>query len=162
LQSGEQIQVKAYKSDGTCYRWWSATIEATEDDMIITVAPVGKRVEDRRGGWISEVAIRTFYWRDRLYSLLEVYTPSGQLGEIYVNINSLVQVAPGQLAYIDYELDVVLQPPGVARIVDQDEFAEAVIQYGYSDEFQQICYQAAHQAVNLAHGWVARGMPIFA
>ncbi len=158
MQIGDQIQVKAYKSDGTCYRWWRATVEAIEEDVIMTIAPAGKRVEAINGGWISAGAIRTFYWLYKPYSLLEVYTSDGRLGEIYVNINSLIQIEPGQLSYVDYELDVTLRPPGVARIVDQDEFAEAVGMYGYTAEFQQFCYQAAEEAVQLANQWVAKGM----
>jgi protein associated with RNAse G/E len=163
MQIGDQMQVKAYKSDGTCYRWWQATVEAIEENLIITIAPAGKRVEAIDGGWVSTGAIRTFYWLHKPYSLLEVYTPGGELGdgelnEIYVNINSLVQIEPGQLSYVDYELDVTLRPPDAARIVDQDEFAEAIILYGYTVEFQQFCYQAAEEALHLANGWVAKGM----
>lgn len=151
MRPGEQIQVKAYKADGTCYRWWPATVEAFTDDLIVTISPSGKRVEALDGGWISQVAIRTFYWLAKPYSLLEVYKADGQLAEIYVNINSLVQIEAGQLSYIDYELDVTLQPPLAARIVDEDEFAEAVLKYGYTAEFQTFCYQAAHEAVELAN-----------
>ena len=107
MQAGDAIQVKAYKSDGTCYRWWPATVEAVTADVLITIAPVGKRVEDSKGGWISEVAIRTFYWLNKPYSLLEIYTQQGQLGEIYVNINSLVQIEPGQLSYIRPYTDLI-------------------------------------------------------
>jgi protein associated with RNAse G/E len=161
MQTGDPIQVKAYKSDGTCYRWWPAIVEAMADDVIITISPIGKRVEDIHGSWISEVAIRTFYWLNKPYSLLEVYAPDGTLREIYVNINSLVQIESAQFSYVDYELDVVLQPPNAAFIVDQDEFAEAAIKYGYTDEFQKFCYQAATEAITLANGWVAKGMPNF-
>ena len=159
MQIGEQLQVKAYKADGTCYRWWPATIEIVTEDLIVTSAPIGKRVEGIGGGWVSDTAIRTFYWLAKPYSLLEVYQADGQLAEIYVNINSLVEIKPGQLSYIDYELDVTLQPPLAARIVDEDEFAEAVIKYGYTAEFQAFCYQAAHEAVEVANSWRAGGMP---
>ncbi|CAN5539915.1 DUF402 domain-containing protein [soil metagenome] len=162
MQAGDQIKVKAYKSDGVCYRKWPATIEAVTDSLIITIAPIGKWVEDMGGGWVSTVAVRTFYWLDKPYSLVEVYEADGTLAEIYVNINSLVQLEQTDFSYIDYELDVVLRSPNVATIVDQDEFAEAVIEYGYTDEFQIFCYQAANEAVQLATNWVAQGMPDFA
>ncbi len=161
MRPGDHLQIKAYKADGTCYRWWPATIETVTTDLIVTIAPIGKRVEGIGGGWVSDMAIRTFYWFAKPYSLLEIYQADGQLAEIYVNINSLVQTAPGQLSYIDYELDVTLQPPLAARIVDQDEFAEAVIEYGYSADFQAFCYQAAHEAVEVANNWRASGMPLF-
>lgn len=161
MQAGDSIAVKAYKSDGACYRTWPAIIETMADDLIVTISPIGKWVEDSRGGWISKVAVRTYYWLNKPYSLLEVYAADGTLEEIYVNINSLVQIEPTHFSYIDYELDVVLRPPTAATIVDQDEFAEAVLEYHYTDEFQTFCYQAAHEAVQLATNWVAQGMPDF-
>lgn len=56
----------------------------------MVVTPVGHRVEDVRGGWASGHAIRTFYWPDRWYSLLEVYAPDGRLEEAMGVANSWV------------------------------------------------------------------------
>ncbi len=156
---GATLQIRAYKSDGTCYRWWQATLKAVELGRIIVVSPVGQRVEGVGGGWTSEHVIRAYYWLDRWYSLLEVYTPAGQLVEIYVNIGSPVEIAGLEMRFTDYELDVSLEPPQAARIVDEDEFQEAVTRYGYSPAFQQACYAAAHEALAVANGWVARGRP---
>ena len=36
---GDRIQVRAYKSDGTCYRWWYATVEAVETDRVVVINP---------------------------------------------------------------------------------------------------------------------------
>jgi protein associated with RNAse G/E len=88
MQIGDRAKVEACKSDGICYRWWCATVEVVEGDRVVLFAPVGHRVEDIAGAWTSENAIRTFYWLDNWYSLLEVYTPGGRLVEIFVNINS--------------------------------------------------------------------------
>ena len=159
MQIGERVQVRAYKPDGTCYRWWCATVEAVETDQVVVVTPVGHRVEDIRGAWASEHAIRTYYWANKPYSLLEVYAPNGTLVEIYVNISSPVEIGDMQLSFTDYELDVSRKPPEEARIVDEDEFSEAVTKYGCSEEFQEACYQTAREAIGLANGWIAKGMP---
>jgi protein associated with RNAse G/E len=159
MEIGERVQVDAYKLDGTRYRWWHATVEAAGADKIVLVAPVGHRVEDAGGGWASEHAIRAFYWPDRWYSLLEVYAPDGTLQEIYVNIASPVRVEDGRIWFVDYELDVSREPPHEARIVDEEEFLEAVTRYEASQAFQQACYQAAREAMEVANLWVAGGMP---
>ena len=159
MQPGDQIQVKAYKADGTCYRWWPATVETVTEDLIVTIAPIGKRVEGIGGGWVSDTAVRIFYWLAKPYSLLEIYQADGQLVEIYVNINSLVQIEPGQLSYIDHELDVTLQPPLAARIVDEDEFAEATARYDYPAEFCEYCWQTARELVSIVDNWQAAGAP---
>ncbi|MGD2177544.1 MAG: DUF402 domain-containing protein [Anaerolineae bacterium] len=156
---GERVQVRAYKPDGTCYRWWHATVELVEPHKVVLVAPVGHRVEDMGGGWTSEHAIRAFYWLNRWYSLLEVYAPDGTLEEIYVNIASPAKIEDGRIWFVDCELDVSREPPHEARIVDEEEFREAVSRYGGSQEFQQACYRVAGEAVEVANHWVARGMP---
>jgi protein associated with RNAse G/E len=159
MSVGDRVEVRAHKADGTCYRWWRATVEAMEGDRIVLVAPAGHRVEDARGAWIAEHAIRATYWLDRWYSLLEVYGPDGGLVEIYVNIASPVEIEDSGLMFTDYELDVSRRPPQEARIVDEEEFLEAASRYGYSKDFQQACYLAAREAVAVADRWVAKGMP---
>jgi protein associated with RNAse G/E len=159
MKPGDRVQVKAYKSDGTCYRWWTATVEAVEADTFVLVTPPGHWIDGTDGGLTSENALRVHYWPGKWYCLLEAYTPGGELAEIYVNINSPVEIQDSQLRFTDYELDVSRIPPHEARLEDEDEFLEAAVEYGYSEEFQQACYRVAREALNLANHWVARGMP---
>jgi protein associated with RNAse G/E len=161
MRVGDRVRVRAYKSDGTCYRWWTGTVEAVERDHVVVVTPVGHWVEDIGGGWASKWAIRGIYWFEREYSLLEVYAPDGRLHEVYVNIGSPVEIEEGELRFTDYELDVSRMPPHGARIEDEDEFREAAARYGYSEAFQEACYEVAREAVGLANGWVGQGMPVF-
>jgi protein associated with RNAse G/E len=161
MQIGERVLVRAYKLDGTCYRWRYATVETVETDKVVVVTPAGHRVEAIGGGWASQYAIRAYYWPDKWYSVLEVYVPEGRLAEVYVNINSPVEIEDSQIRFTDYELDVTRKPPHEARIVDEDEFLEAAARYGYSQEFQQTCYQVAREAMGVANRWVAKGMPTF-
>ena len=159
LQVGSPVQMRAYKSDGTCYRWWTATVEFVEPGLVVTTTPAGHRLHTPDGDWTSRWAVRSYYWPDRWYSVLEVYQSDGALAEIYVNINSPVEIGDAQLCYTDYELDVSRELPGPARIVDEDEFQEAALKYGYSAEFQQQVYQIGQEALEIANSWVAKGMP---
>lgn len=88
-----------------------------------------------------------------------MYAPDGTLHEIYVNIASPVRIEESRIWFVDYELDVSREPPHEARIVDEEEFLEALSRYGASQEFQQACYRAARQAMEVAGRWVAHGMP---
>lgn len=161
MQIGDRVQVKAYKSDGTCYRWWFATVEAASTDKLVLITPYGHRVEDPHGGWNSKYAIRAYYWPQKWYSLLEVYGASGSLEQIYANISSPIVVGEEQIRFTDYELDVSRRLPHVGRIVDEDEFLEAVSKYGYSPEFQEACYQAAREALDVANSWIPGTTPVF-
>jgi len=161
MNAGERIWIRAYKSDGTCYRTWQAVVEAVDPGCITVVTPVGHHVQDAQGGWYSQYAIRGHYWLGEGFSLLEVFSSQGDLVEIYVNIGSPVVIGRTGLRFTDYELDVSRIIPGEARIVDEEEFQQASSKFGYSIEFRENCYQIAQQAVQLATNWIAGGMPDF-
>jgi protein associated with RNAse G/E len=159
MHIGQRVQVEAYHSDGTRYRWWVATVEEVDDERVVVFAPAGHRVTGLDRSWSARHAIRTYFWTGRRYSLLEVYQPDGTLDQVYVNINGLVQVEDGRLTFVDYELDVSYRPPAPPVILDQDEFEEAAASYGYSAEFQAACYRTAREAIRLAETWTPRGLP---
>lgn len=92
--------------------------------------------------------------------LLQVHTPRG-VSEIRANGRSPAQITDSQVRSTYYELDVSRVPPGEAELMDEDEFQEAALEYGYSEEFQQACYQVAREAIDLANRWVGRGMPAY-
>ena len=125
LQVGSKVKVRAYKADGSCYRWWTGTVEAVEREEIVVTTSLGHWVHTPDGGGRSRWAIRATYWSDRWYSVLELYLPDDPehpqawaLVEIYVNINSPVEIQDGALSFTDHELDVSRELPGQARIVD--------------------------------------------
>jgi protein associated with RNAse G/E len=89
---------------------------------------------------------------------MEVYDPAGLLEQIYVNVASVPVLKNNTLEFADYELDVSLLTGQPARVVAEDEFAAAIISYGYSPEFQAHCRQVAAAALQLAQNWTAKGL----
>jgi protein associated with RNAse G/E len=161
MQPGDTLTVKVYKADGQCYRSWQCTIEEISENHLITISPPGELVEDIRGNWVGKHALRTYYWFDKPYNLIEVFGPNGEFYEIYINVASRPAWKDGGLMFYDYELDVSLVPPHAARIQDEDEFAEAAQKFGYTQAFQQEAYEIAHQAVRLANTWEVGPAPVF-
>ena len=49
MKPGYKIQVLAFKTDGTVYRSWQATIESVTTDSIVTIAPAGSSVFNIKG-----------------------------------------------------------------------------------------------------------------
>ncbi len=162
MKIGDEIQGCARKTDGTIYRSWHATIESLDADMIVTIAPAGS-VVNQKDGRQSVIAhhLRSYYWHAKFYNLLEVFEPDGKLVELYINIASPPTFENDILSFKDHELDVVVNFPGKARIIDEDEFLEAVETYQYTKEFQEQMYAAAREALELADNWVARPSPQF-
>lgn len=157
MQPGESVTVRALHADGTCYRWWNATVERSDSASIVTVASAGRRIANIGGDWVSQNHIRAFYWLDQSYNLLEIYRPDGVLAEVYVHIASPAVLDGKMLTYTDYELDVVRLSGEMPQLVDEDDFAEAVIAYGYTAEFQRACYDTARDALEIVEHWQAGG-----
>ncbi len=162
MNVGERIHVRACKTDGTVYRSWQATIESVDADSIVTIAPAGSSVFNIKG---EDYPIlhhyRAYYWFDKFYNLLEIFEPSGELIHIYLNIAAPPEFENGGMSFKDHELDVSKVLPNPAELVDEDEFAEAIVKYQYSQEFQEKMYAVAREALELAERWNARPCPLF-
>lgn len=162
LRAGDVIPVQARKADETVYRSWKAMVESVTDDLLVTIAPAGSSVFNIKG---EDHPIlnhyRAYYWTKKYYNLLEIFDPNGTLVQIYVNIAAPPEFKNGILSFKDHELDVSKRLPEAALLVDEDEFAEAVIKYGYSKEFQEKMYATARIALELAENWQAKPCPIF-
>lgn len=162
MKTGDEIQACARKTDGTVYRSWQTMIESMDADLIVTISPAGS-VVNQKDGRQSKVAhhLRSYYWHAKFYNLIELFEPDGKLVELYINIAAPPTFEDNILSFKDHELDVVINFPGEARIIDEDEFLEAVETYHYTKEFQEQMYAAAREAVELANHWVARPAPQF-
>lgn len=156
MQKGETIWVRAFKHDGHCYRWWSTTVESADGKCIVTRCAPGRVVYQPEKNWRGQFHVRTYYWFDRPYIVLELYREDNTLVELYAHVNSLPRWVDGELHYKDYELDAVLEPGEEPRVIDQDEFEEAARLYGYTQEFQRDCYRHAQEAAELLRDWYAR------
>lgn len=162
LKIGDVIHVHACKADGTTYRSRNAIIEFVSPELIITVGQAGSPVFNA-GGRVFHIEhhLRAYYWFDRYHNLIEVFEPGGNLLEIYINVASPPEWTDGILKFKDHELDISKYPPKPAEIVDEEEFAEAVLKYQYSLEFQEKMYAVAREALDLAENWKAKPCPTF-
>ncbi|MDO9300083.1 MAG: DUF402 domain-containing protein [Anaerolineales bacterium] len=162
MRPGDAIHVRACKADGSVYRSWHTTIETMDADSIITISPADSMMEDKKRGCVQiGHTLRSYYWHDRFYNLIEVFDTQGNLVEIYINIASPPEFENGVMSFKDHELDVVKNFSNEARIIDEDEFLEAVGTYKYTKEFQEKMYAAANEALELANHWQAKPVPHF-
>lgn len=163
MKPGDIIWVRLFKSDGSAYRWWQTRVESVTAECLITYTPAGNKVfhnpdHYRNPIYITKHDMRTFYWPSRRHDLLEVYSPDGSLYEYYVNITSPVEIVDDEVRFIDHELDVQMYAGQAPQILDQDEFAEAAVLYGYSDAFVRECYVLAEEVIGLLAAWQPLGM----
>ncbi|WP_374688504.1 DUF402 domain-containing protein [Promineifilum sp.] len=163
MKPGDDIWLRVYKSDGSPYRWWQARVEAVHADCIITYAAPGIPVYHNPDRFAEPIHyrrwyIRAYYWPGRRHNLLEIYNPDGQLYELYSDIISPIELNDGEIRFIDHELDVFQLPGQTPQIVDQDEFAEAAEQYGYTEQFMRESYDLANELLEVMANWKPLGL----
>jgi len=157
-----KIKVEALKADGYCYRNWIGDLLLTTSEGCVVDTPPGTEIYLRKElGWIQKYPIRTFFLKEHHLNLMEVSTSAGDPLEIYINIASPMQMDFGLLSYIDYELDVVhdLREAKEPEIIDEDEFEEAKLKYGYSTELINTCIKASQSALSLTKNWIFQDDP---
>ncbi len=163
LAVGDDLHVQVMKEGGRPFRNWTTVIESVEPGRLVTWSAPGQVMRTRIRPlddsdfrvreWRSPWGMRNVYWAGRPYNLLEIYHADGPLEELYVHVAGPPTLGDHHLTWTDYELDVVMHPGGLPKIVDEDEFAAAVLAYGYSPEFQAACYRVAHAAAALLKAW---------
>jgi protein associated with RNAse G/E len=162
MKIGDLIHVRACKADGSVYRSWQTMIESVDENLIVTISPAGHIVQDlARGTFAGKRTLRSYYWFDKFYNLLEIFDEQGNWDGTYVNVASPPTFEAGIMYFQDYELDVLKEMDAEAQILDEDEFLEAVVKYGYTQEFQEKVYATAREAIDVVTHWSAKPVPDF-
>jgi hypothetical protein len=80
------------------------------------------------------------------------YRANGQLiGELF-NIQTPAEFHPGEVRYIDLEIDVVRRPDGAVEIVDEEDLAEAVRVGGITPDLAATARSVAHDLAQVLIG----------
>lgn len=159
VRVGERVRVTGLHADGQPYRWWNVIVQEVTDARLVVCRPLGEPVHDRGRLRTPETTWQHVLWADRYYLLTESYTASGEPRRLDLDIASPPRWTDAGIAYTDHELDVLKEPGGPTRVEDEDEFAEAIVQYGYGQELQARCRSALAEAIQLADTWTWLGCP---
>jgi len=152
MQIGDVIWVKAHKADGVCYQWWQGTVAALDAQHVVVLTPRGAQVHHiNKALRHTDYSDRTTYRFDKPYTFIESFDADGNLVELYLDICSPPRIVGDEVQYVDHELDVAREMPAPAYVMDEDEFAEAALTYGYTPEFQAKCYAAVREAIAVAN-----------
>lgn len=73
------------------------------------------------------------------------YPPEEALYELYVDINTNPVWGPTAVSMIDLDFDVVRKRTGETDLVDEDEFEEHRLRFGYPDDIVQLARTASRE-----------------
>ncbi len=88
-----------------------------------------------------------FLWADRPYTVAVDCGADGSIRSYYCNINLPVEREGDRIRYIDLDLDLQLKPDLSCEILDEDEFLEHQVRYGYPPEVCQLARQALQDLI---------------
>ena len=135
MEAAKEITVRVLKHDGSEYRRWQARLSRRYEEQIILDAEFDVDVSHEL---LGEIKRRTktveYYWLDRWYNVFRFLKDDGSTRLWYCNVNTPPQFEGDTLTYIDFDIDILVQPDFSFQVLDEDEFEINAKTYGYSQE----------------------------
>ena len=150
MSAPRRITVRVLKHDGAEYRRWSATASRQEGDLIVLNAEFDVDVSHELLGEIRQ-GTRTveYYWLNRWYNVFRFLKDDGSTRLWYCNINTPPAFKDRVLAYIDLDIDIVVQADFSFQVLDMDEFETNARRYGYSEEEKRQAQKAVDELTSM-------------
>ena len=128
------LSVQAYKHDGRLHRQWSPgyCLEET-DDYWALASKASLVIEDDGRHWMTKENAIFLLYKKAWMNVICMFKESGGIC-YYANIASPTIFDGGYLRYIDYDLDLKLYPDHTIKALDENEFENNIVRYGYSPE----------------------------
>lgn len=133
LQKGASVIVCSFKKDGSFHRLWENTIvvEQTENYIIVGNSKAMVTESDGRYWEAREPAI-TIFFNHAWYNVIAMIRPTGV--HYYINIASPYLIQGDNITYIDFDLDVAMNPTNQIKILDEGEYLRHQESMNYSKD----------------------------
>ena len=132
------VKISSRKYDQSIRRSWNCDLIEQRDDLIVFVGVFDMSVEHPDLGFIEQGTVSyEYYWLDRWYNVFRFHEPDGRLRNWYCNINMPPNFGGDEFDYVDLDIDILVWPGGEVKVLDEDEFCENALKYGYSDDVIQ-------------------------
>ena len=125
-------------------------------ERVVAWQPRGTYIHHHKGDWEAQRDHLLFFFPGQGYSIMADYEADGRLRHCYCDIIAPWQPPAADVANItilDLELDLAVEPSGRYRILDADEFAQAVIEMGYPAELATYAEQTLQELITSATHW---------
>lgn len=145
-QSGQIVNIQAYKQDGTLYRQWNG-VKVLESSPEVVVALMYKtKVAEATGQkWIVREPIIWFFPTQEWFNTTALIRKSGTY--FYTNMSSSPLFEDNTIKFIDYDLDIKAYPESAIKLVDKSEFEKHKVLFNYSDKLVEIINRTSAQVI---------------
>lgn len=134
---GQIIQVQSYKHDESLHRIWDkATVIDHSDGHIVCANERTKVIESNGRFWYTKEPSVTWFFKDYWFNIIGILRPNGVY--YYCNIASPYVIDDEALKYIDYDLDIKVNPDHSFVVLDRKEYSRHQSSMDYPEELKAI------------------------
>lgn len=145
------VTVQGTNYDGSIHWKHPATLLQAGPGLVQTQTSAGLEIKREAGIFVSRYNTRGHYWPDRWFNVIRLELPGQGLYGFYCNIATPARFDGETVHYTDLQLDVIVRRDGGARlvhsVVDEDEFEEARLRYGYDAGLVARCRAAVDELI---------------
>jgi protein associated with RNAse G/E len=143
------ITVNSLNYDHTLRRGWQAELVRQTGNLIELVGEFGFDVDHLDLGHIKTGTVSyEYYWLDRWFNVFRFHEPTGEFRCYYCNINFPPTLENGVLAYVDLDIDLLVDASGSIRVLDLEEFEENVRSLSIPDSISQTAKKTVDELIN--------------
>lgn len=145
-------QVVTFKFDRRVHYTFPATLTYRNDTVIRASYPIGTVIRHHTRGldFIEKYDSEVWAWTDRWYNVFVNRHADGSLYSFYCNIAMPAEILLPEIRWIDLDLDVRIFADGRYELLDEDEFEEHRLKYGYPTDVQEKAQSAVQEILDLA------------
>ncbi len=144
------IQIHSYKHDKQLHRVWDNIKVLEETNNLMVVANFKTRVIESNGRfWKTKEPAICFFYNDCWYNVIAMLKDDGVY--YYCNLSSPFVLDDEGIKYIDYDLDVRIDPNYKYKILDKEEYKRHSMEMKYSDEIKFIIESSLEELINVIH-----------
>jgi len=157
LAPGTQVPLASTKYDGSMHYRYDCTVVVDEGDRLLAFAPAGTPMHSYRGRHSTGRHFLRVHDTEHYWNLEVMWEPDWRPSKHYVNIAMPSTWDDGTLRFVDLDLDISWWSDGRVLLLDEDEFAEHRVRFGYPPWV----VRRAWEAVDEVRSMISTRMPPF-
>ncbi|MBN2504093.1 MAG: DUF402 domain-containing protein [Bacilli bacterium] len=134
---GSTYKLQSFKHDQSLHRIWAeVTILEENEDCIIVANRRTKVIESNGRYWYTKEPSVSFFYKNHWYNVIGIIKPTGI--SFYCNLSSPVLYDDEAIKYIDYDLDIKVQPDFSYHVLDWKEYRRHQNEMHYPEAIMDI------------------------
>jgi len=142
------LTIKSFKHPDILHYEWPTTLLAETDDYIVVSSVAGRQLTHYTKGATFTIpfdSIEIFMkdkWFNASFNIVD-----NEIVSAYCNITKPPVVVGDEIHFVDYDVDYVKPLEEEWTVVDEDEFIENSIRYGYDEELKRRVYEELNSLI---------------